>query len=58
LRLFLVVEVRIHRRMLVPVLLGEESPMPHVHQLLGYTKVSLAGTINANYTTCLPFNLP
>jgi hypothetical protein len=58
LRLFLVVEVRIHRRMSVPMLLREESPMPHVHQLLGCTKVSVAGTINANYTTGLPFNLP
>jgi hypothetical protein len=51
LRLGLVVEELIHLRILVPVLFAKESSVPHVHQLLGCTKISVASTVNAYYTT-------
>jgi hypothetical protein len=40
------------------VLLDKESSVPRVHQIVGSLKVSVAGTIDANYATGLPFDLP
>ena len=42
----------------IPVLFAEETLVPHVHQFVRSTKISVAGTVNANYTTKLAFDLP
>jgi hypothetical protein len=40
------------------MLLDKESHVPRVHHLARSLKVSVAGTIDANYTAYLPFDLP
>ena len=53
----LVVEVFIHRILSVPVLLDKESFVPCVHHLVRSLKVSVVGTVDANYAAGLPFDL-